>query len=160
MKKYLIILSLFFSISNCFCQSEKETIDFLNTKLSLYTQSFPMNSPAYRNIKTGFDENSNKIFIFDLFVDNEFFSSEKFQGKQINAVTLVRNGIGNLCIYLTSNDGLILNKFYGDEKETFKNEIRILLNVKDEEVYRIKKALEHLLKLNGAKLVDDNLFKN
>ena len=133
MKKYLIILSLFFSISNCFCQSEKETIDFLNTKLSLYTQSFPMNSPAYRNIKTGFDENSNKIFIFDLFVDNEFFSSEKFQGKQINAVTLVRNGIGNLCIYLTSNDGLILNKFYGDEKETFKNEIRILLNVKDEE---------------------------
>lgn len=160
MKKYLIILSLFFSISNCFCQTEKETIDFLNTKLSLYTQSFPMNSPAYRNIKTGFDENSNKIFIFDLFVDNEFFSSEKFQGKQINAVTLVRNGIGNLCIYLTSNDGLILNKFYGDEKETFKNEIRILLNVKDEEVYRIKKALEHLLKLNGAKLVDDNLFKN
>ena len=61
---------------------------------------------------------------------------------------------------MTSNDGLILNKFYGDEKETFKNEIRILLNVKDEEVYRIKKALEHLLKLNGAKLVDDNLFKN
>jgi hypothetical protein len=156
-----ILLSIFMLLSlESFSQTEKETIDFLNSKLLVYTESFPGDEPAYFNVRKGFDSNSNKIILVDLFVNNKLLSTEKFHGRDINAVTTIKNGIGNLCIYLNSSEGLILNQFSGQENETFKNEIRFVLKAPENEVSRIKKALEHLLKLNDAKLANDSLFKN
>ena len=99
----------------------KKAIDFLNSKLLVYTESFPGDEPAYFNVRKGFDSNSNKIILVDLFVNSKLLSTEKFHGRDINAVTTIKNGIGNLCIYLNSSEGLILNQFSGQENETFKN---------------------------------------
>lgn len=67
---------------------------------------------------------------------------------------------GNLCLKVISTKGMILKKYESEEVERFYGEIRLPLLTTDEEVFRVRKALLHLFKLNGAPLVDDNLFKD
>lgn len=161
MKKFNIIFVLFLIFTiNSYSQNEKETIDFLNSKLAIHTAPM-VYDPSYIVIKTGIESRSNKkIIIIETFINQKLFSTGKFHPEHINGVITFRPENGNLCLKIISNKGLILNRFNGDDNETFQNEARIVLLTSDEEVYRIKKAFEHLLKLNGVKQANDNLFKN
>jgi hypothetical protein len=158
-KKILVSLCFLF-VLNSFSQTEKETLEFLNSKLIVFAQPWPDGEPAYYNIRTGLDINENKIIIVDYFVNNRLLVNYKFHCNHINTISIVENGLGKLCLYLNSNESLILIQYDPREKETFTNEIRFILNAPQNEFLRIKKAFENLLKLNGAKLTDDNLFKN
>jgi len=66
---------------------------------------------------------------------------------------------GNLCLKLISRLGLIGEKAPGKEG-TFVSNFQIALATSDDEVYRIRNAINHLLKLKGAKIHSDDLFKN
>lgn len=161
MKKFNIIFILFLIFTiNSYSQNEKETIDFLNSKLAIYTAPM-VHDPSYIVVKTGVDSRSNKkIIIIETFINQKLFSTAKFHPEDVNGVITFRPENGNLCLKFISNKGLILNQFNSNNKETFQTEARIVLLTSDEEVYRIKKAFEHLLKLNGVKQANDNLFKD
>jgi hypothetical protein len=158
-------LNIFFGFlliftTNLYSQNENETIDFLNSKFAIYTAPM-VYDPSYIVVKTKIENRSQrKIIIIETFINQKLFSTTKFHPEHINGVITFRPENGNLCIKIISNKGLILNQFYGDDKETFQTEARIVLLTSDEEVYRIKKAFEHLLKLNGVKQANDNLFRN
>ena len=158
MKPIKLYIFLFFLVSiTVRCQTEKETIDFLNNKLALYTSKM-VDDPAYFKVGTGNDY--GKVIIIDLYISGKLFDTMKFHCDQITAITTMRNGLGYLCLKLVSNSGLIVLKLADESKETFISDIILPLETADEEVYRIRKAFEHLFKLNGMKVVNDNLFKN
>jgi hypothetical protein len=156
MKKLLTIIGFFLISININAQSEEETIQFLNSKLALYTSPM-LNGQAYLSVRTGDDY--GKVILMDLFVDNELFNTIKFHCSQIDGIITFRSEKGRLCLQILSNKGLIVSKFEG-YNETFVKERKIPLSAPDDEVLRIKKAFEHLFNLNGLKSVNDNLFKN
>jgi len=150
--------------ANLYSQNEKETIDFLNSKLAIHTVPF-VHEPSYYVLKTEIDfQTKRKIIIKETYISQKLFSIEKIYPEHIDGIISFRPENGNLCLKIISNRGLIkrtfINRFNEKGKETFESETRLVLQTSDEEVYRIKKAFEHLLKLNGVKQANDNLFKD
>jgi hypothetical protein len=141
---------------NVSAQTETETIDFINSKLGLYTASM-MNAPAYFKVKTG--EDGGKVIIIDLYVSNSLLSSYRFHCNQIDGIITFKAGNGNLCLKLVSSKGLIINKYEDGTKEEWRAEVNMPLQTSDEEVLRLKKAFDNLFKLNGFKPANDDLFK-
>lgn len=156
MKKILTFIGIFLITININAQTESETIQFLNSKLALYTASMG-DDPAYFKVKTG--EDFGKVILIDIIIGNSLLATIKFHCDQIDGMKTFRAGNGKLCLKIVSSQGLILNKYNGETKETFRTEENIPLETTDEEVLRIKKAFEHLFKLNGFKPVNDELFK-
>lgn len=165
MKKNIYLL-LFFTFSfNLYSQTEKETINFLNSMLSVYVS--PMTSPNGVDqkgrfyIKTEIDPRSNqKVLVFELSFDQKLFEVCKVHGKHINGIISDSDPGKYTYIELISSKGLILKRWADESDEFFKNELRIPLLNSVKEVEQIKKALTHLLKLNGADLPNTNLFKD
>lgn len=141
-------------------QSEEETIDFLNAKLSAY--GAPMgNEPVSFKVSMTIDSRSNKKIIqIDMIINQRLFQTSKFHPEHISTVESYRPENGNLCLKVVSSKGMILKKYKSEDVERFYGDIRLPLLTSDEEVIRVKKALLHLLELNNAPLIDDNLFKN
>jgi hypothetical protein len=165
MKKNIYILSFLFLSFNLYSQTEKETINFLNSMLSVYVS--PMSSPngvdqkGSFNIRTEIDPRSNqKVLVFELSFDQKLFSVYKVHGKHINGLISCPDPTKYTYLELVSSKGLIIRRWADENEEVFSNEIRIPLLNSIKEVEQIKKALTHLLKLNGANLPDTNLFKD
>ena len=161
MKKIgILILFLTTAVCSSYAQSEEETIEFLNAKLSAY--GAPMgNDPVSFKISMPIDSRSNKkILQIDMLVSQRLLETSKVHPEHINTVETYRPEYGNLCLKVVSAKGLILKKYSSETVERFYGDIRLPLQTTDEEVLRVKKALLHLLKLNGASLIDDNLFKD
>lgn len=165
MKKLHLLFLLFILITpNSYSQNEKETIDFLNSKLAIHTAPM-VDFPMYIVLKTEFNsQTKRKVIIKETYSSSELFSVEQFYPEHINGIITFRAENGNLCLKIISNK-MLIHKAYVERDnlksdEMFISESRIVLSTSDEEVYRIKKAFEHLLKLNGAVQVNDNLFKN
>lgn len=156
----IIILVLFGSINTVNAQTESETIDFLNTMLVAH--STPLGtSPVYFKVNKMTDPLSNKKVIrIKMFVNNELFRTVRFHPEHISTVTTNRNEYGYSQLKIISPKGLILSFYESDKIEKYEENKTIALNTTVEEVNRIKKAFIHLLKLNNAPLIDDNLFKN
>ncbi|MEO8254637.1 MAG: hypothetical protein ABI554_09670 [Flavobacterium sp.] len=160
MKKIIlfILLSNFLS-SNA--QTEKETINFLNSMFDSYCTPMSMNETATFNLTTQIESRSNKkILIFDQILNGKSFATYKIHPEHVSSIFSDLNRGKYTYIEIISNEGLILRKWTGESEETFQKEIRIPLTNSTDEVVRIKKALTHLLKINGKKIPDDNLFKN
>ena len=165
MKKNIYILTFLFFSFNLYSQTEKETISFLNSMLSVYVS--PMTSPGGVDqkgsfkIRTEIDPRSNqKILVFELSFDQKLFSVYKVHGKHINGIISDLDPTKYTYLELVSSQGLILRRWAGESEENFINAIRIPLLNSVKEVEQIKKALTHLLKLNGADLPNPNLFKD
>lgn len=166
MTKKTITFLLFFIFSfNVYSQTEKETINFLNSMLSVYVS--PITSPSGVDqkgsfyIKTEIDPRSNqKILVFELSFDQKLFSVYKVHAKHINGVISDPDPTKYTYLELVSSQGVILRRWAGESDESFINQIRIPLLNSVKEVEQIKKAITHLLKLNGANLPDSNLFKD
>ncbi len=133
--------------------------------LSIYVS--PMPSPNGVDEKTSFKisteihpKSNQKVLVFELFVSQKLFSVYKVHGKHINGIISDPEPGKYTYLELVSSQGLILRKWGNENDETFKDEIRIPLLNSVKEVEQIKKALIHLLKLNGADLPNTNLFKD
>lgn len=161
-----IYLFLFFTFSfNLYSQTEKETIEFLNSMLSVYVSPMPsLNGVDQKGsfyIKTEIDHRSNqKVLVFELSFDQELFKVCKVHGKHINGIISDSDPGKYTYIELISSQRLILQRWADESDEFFENELRIPLLNSVKEVEQIKKALTHLLKLNGANLPNTNLFKD
>ena len=157
MKKKLIIASLIFISIHSQSQTESETIDYLNKKLAL--NSAPMvDEPMYLTVRTG--EDYGKIIIIDSYISNNLFTTKKFHCEQIDGITTFRPANGKLCLRIVSTKGLLKNKYASENVEHYENSMNIPLTCTDEESMRIKKAFEHLFKINGIKQINNDLFKN
>ena len=165
MKNNIYILTFLFFSFNLHSQTEKETITFLNSMLTVYVT--PMTAPGGADQKTVFkirteiDPSSNqKILVFELSVDQKLFSVYKVHGKHINGIISDPDPTKYTYLELVSAEGLILRRWADENEEVFSSEIRIPLINSVKEVEQIKKALTHLVKLNGAVLPNTNLFKD
>ncbi len=159
-KFYLALFLNLFLLTNCNAQSEKETIDFLNDMFSSYSGNMSVNETTNLQIRTEINPVSNrKLLVFDYFIQNELFATYKFNGEHINSLLFDRAPNGNLYVKIISSRNLILRKYAGESDQVFESFIQqAFAKGADEEVQRIKKALIHLLKLNGAKFPNDQMF--
>lgn len=153
MKKIFIII-LLSSLINCYSQSENETIDYLNKMLSSYT--FKINESARMIIKIRESNKRSANLEFETYYDNQLFVTEKFNTRDIDCIKTIKP-LGVFCIQIVSFKNLIQEKYPDEKNSNYRNELRILLDTNDEEIYsKIKKALEHLLTIKGAKLIHNN----
>ena len=156
----ILFLCYFTAINLSNAQTEKETIDFLNAKLSAFGAPMGNDAVSFR-ISTPIDSRSNKkIMQIDMIINQRLFQTSKVHAEHITNVETYRPENGNLCLKIISAEGMILKKYDSEDVERFYGDIRLPLLTTDEEVLRVKKALLHLFKLNGAPLIDDNLFKD
>jgi hypothetical protein len=142
--------------------SEQETLDFLNSALAAYgaDMAFP-GSKTKIQISTKIDSRSNKKVIqIYFYTTSGIFHTQTVHPEHVNAVIEERAPNGNLCLSMISPDGLVLKQYAGDKDVTFHNEVRFPLAISDEEVRRIRKGLLHLLKLNNATFLNQELFKD
>lgn len=161
MKNKLLFTFLFIIINQViFSQNEEETINFINTKLTAHTASLPNNKFLFQFSTKKNDYNGKKEIVVEFFSNYKLSSTDIFYPEHINDVQMFRAENGNLCIKLISSRNMIIKKYTFENNSTHNYELRIVLNTTDEEVNRIKKAIIHLLELNNAKLIDDNMFKN
>ena len=161
MTKKSLLFILFFTFSlNLFSQTEKETLNFLNSMLSVYVSPMGEQKGSFF-IKTEIDSRSNqKVLVFELSFDQKLFSVYKVHGKHINGIISDSDPTKYTYLELVSSKGLILRRWADENEETFNTEIRIPLLNSVKEVEQIKKGLIHLLKLNGAVLPNNDLFKD
>lgn len=161
MKKIVILFLCFFTIINfSSAQTEKETIDYLNAKFTAYGPIIMGHRLSYF-ISTPLDSISNKKVIqIDFVYSGEVGGYTKFFSENVTSIENSRAPNGNLNLIIISPKKLIASFVDGDDVEIFEREFKLVFSTTDEEVLKIKKALEHLLKLNGASLIDDNLFKD
>lgn len=161
MKKHITMLFLcFFAINNFItAQTESETIDFLNTKLTAFYVAVADTRFSFA-VSTTIDSISNKKAIqIDLILDKEVDSYFKILPEDVSSIEKFRAPKGNLILKIISPKRLILFIVEGEET-LYERECKLIFDTTDEEVLKIKKALEHLFILNGATLIDDNLFKD
>jgi hypothetical protein len=160
--KFLFLFIAIFQISiKCNAQTEKETIVFLNSMFDSYCTPMSMNETATFNITTQIESRSNKkILVFEQIFNGKLFATYKVHPEHISSLFSDSSRGKYTYIEIISNEGLILRKWAGESEETFQREIRIPLTNSTDEVVRIKKAITHLLKINGKKFPDDDLFKN
>lgn len=161
MRKIGILFFCFITAINLSnAQSEKETIEFLNAKLSAFGAPMGNDAVSYR-LSTPIDSRSNKKIIqIDMIINQRLFQISKVHPEHITNVETYRPENGNLCLKVISAKGMILKKYENEDVERFYGDIRLPLLTTDEEVLRVKKALLHLFKINGSPLIDDNLFKD
>lgn len=144
MRKIILIIILFSSSINCYSQSEKQTIDYLNDMLSVYLTK-TISDSARMEIKVLQSSKRNATLQFETYYDNQLFVTEKFNTKDIDAIKIIKP-LGVFCIQLVSSRSLIQEKFPDEDSSNYRNEVRILLDTDNEhEVLKIKKAIEHLL---------------
>lgn len=158
MKKTLFSIIFLISFVNLFSQTEKQTIEFLNQMLAIHLNK-PFEDSAKMQLKVVKDTEEGSVFEFETYYNNKLFVTEKFNTKNIDAV-ITFTPIDKLCLKIISSKSLIQEKYPNKSFSNYNSEMRIVLDTTNEEAMRIKKALEHLLKLNGAKLVDKELFKD
>lgn len=160
MKKTLTLICVVFAISFSNAQTEKETITFLNSMFSTYMNNFGgMNGLT---IKSDLDSKSkNKEFIVEILVDNRQFEVSKFSAKSINSVITNPERSDNYrYIEIISNTNSIFQSYPNSNESKFINRLRLNFISNSDDLNRIKKALIHLMKLNGASFPDQDLFKN
>lgn len=160
MKKTLTLICIIFAISFSNAQTEKETIDFLNSMFSSYMNTFGgMNGLT---IKSGIDSKSkNKEFIVEILVDNRQFEISRFSPKNINSIiTNPEPSDEYRYIEIISSKNSIFQSYPGSNKSNYISRVRLNFTTNSDELNRIKKALIHLMKLNGASFPSQDLFKN
>jgi hypothetical protein len=160
MNKIIFSLLILFSINGVNAQTEKETIDFLNSMFTAYSP--PMfNGPTKYSIRTEIDSRSTqKVIVIDLFVNNKLLETNKFHPIHITSISVSQAESGNFILKILSPERMILRKFSDENDETFQSFAQMPFTSSKDDTGRIRKALLHLLKLNGAKLIDENMFKN
>lgn len=143
-------------------QTEEETIKFLNTKFELYTTPLGGSKMLFKVKTTGYSPNKTIIIElysdFAMYSDYKLFSTWEFKTNQVTGIKEVTSeDDGSLYLIIVSNK----NQFYNKSNDSYRydNNINIAVNAPNQEVFRIKKAFEHLFKLNGFK-DNDNLFKD
>lgn len=160
MKKTLTLICILFVISFSNAQTEKETIDFLNSMFSTHMNTFGgMNGLT---IKSEIDSNSkNKEFIIEILVDNRLFEISRFSPKNINSIiTNPEPSNEYRYIEIISSKNSIFQSYPNLKETNYTNRLRLNFTTDSDELNRIKKALMHLMKLNGASFPNQNLFKN
>ena len=160
MKKTLTLICIIFTISFSNAQTEKETIDFLNSMFSTYMNTFGgMNGLT---IKSEIDSNSkNKEFIIENLVDNRLFEISRFSPKNINSIiTNPEPSNEYRYIEIISIKNSIFQSYPNLKESNYTNRLRINFTTNFDELNRIKKALVHLMKLNGASFPNQSLFNN
>lgn len=160
MKSFIYLLLILNSMT-VYAQTEQETLDFLNSALAAYGSDMGfVGDKTKMQISTKIDSRSNKKALqFDFYTSSGLLSTSVVHPEHVNSVIEDRAPNGNLNLKMISPDGLVLKQYPGDTDQTFKYEVRFVLNTSDEEVRRIKKGLLHLLKLNNAPLLNQELFK-
>ena len=159
MKNLLFTFILLISFVNSFSQTEKQTTDSLNQMLAIHLNKPFSDYSAKMQIKVIKNNDGDNVIEFETYYNNKLFVTEKINTKNIDAVITFKP-IDKLCLKIISSKNLIQEKYPDKQFSSYNSEMRIVLDTTDEEALRIKKALEHLLKLNGAKLVDNELFKD
>src|SRR5690554_6315266 len=99
MKKIGILLfCCITAINSLNAQSEEETIDFLNGKLSAFGAPMGTDAVSYR-ITTPIDPRSNKKIIqIDMIINQRLFQVSKVHPEDITNVETYRPENGNLCL--------------------------------------------------------------
>jgi len=153
MKKILILLNLLI-FSFTFSQSEKETIDFINSKFSTYFGDF--------NYKIEKDNAKNfhiKTIYFG-FSNNLITDFTYFNFKNINSITFRKNELNYYAIYINSSENDVKSITQGSNYTSSLSVFFIAYKTYDVvEVNRFVKALKHLFTLYGSKFSNDELFK-
>ena len=164
MKIYISIILFSISLIS-FSQTESETIIFLNTKFNEHkvVASF---GTSFQSIKVeGIDGTPKSITIFTLlkrFPDPDMRFTYKFYPITINSIIAKTAPNGKTKnIIITSeikNISVWDDVSYQYSKPTDIHPL--VLDCDEKEINRIKKALIHLFKNNGATLQADELFKD
>lgn len=170
--KSIIFTLLFFqfSVSKSNAQTEKETIDFLNTMFVTYCTPMPDNpfthqaAPMKYIVSTKIDPDSNsKVIVFDCYVSNRMLSTYLFHPKSINSITITPNEYNSTIFVLRilNKDGTVKYiPFDHKEDYSYKDFIQIPMTTSLEKTNRVKKGIIHLLELNGVEFGNENLFKD
>lgn len=160
MKKTLTFICILLTISLSHAQTEKETIDFLNSMFATHMNHFGGMSDL--TIKSELDTKSkNKEFIIEILADNKIFEINRFNAKNINSVITDPSPNDEYrYIELISIKNSILQSYPSSNQSKFINRLRLNFKTSSEELNRIKKGLIHLMKLNGAPFPNQDLFKN
>ncbi len=145
MKKIIILILLISNTS--FSQTKKETLDWLNLKLSEYTDSFM----GEYSINVQNDKDWGEIVTIKVRVKNDYmaesFTNYTFLAKNIESVITTKKfrTDGSLGIIIKAKG----NNIYKDGKE-FVNNIDIYCTESpNETIIRIQKGIIHLLNLMG-----------
>lgn len=181
MKKtlFLLIISLFYFTNNAQAQTMEQTINWINSKTGLIPFT---NQAKFFSLKPVYPNDVELIFphvqyTTDGILDGSIGDLRRIKLSKVTGVTYnaFKEGQG-FNIYLSGStdaglrlydDGSTTNFFKGIEQLSrvkFSSGtlplIRVEYGVTEDEAKKIKKAYEHLAKLCGAKLVDEDLFKN
>lgn len=155
MKFFLFITLLISNLT--FCQTKKETVEFLNLKLNSCRSS--MSDRLGEDIPAIYTLNnpSNVSVKFELTIGNPF---EVIMIYPLSVIDIIeeRAPNGNLNLKIITENKTITSWFVSDQIRTLNSEMKLVLNCPDEDIRKIKKALKHLFVLNGAKLVNEKLF--
>ena len=158
----LIVCFFLIATNSSNAQSEKETIEFLNTKLFNYHKDY------FMVFSTTIHPRLNKkvIQVNTVWDPNKLIQIDYLLPEHKNIVEVLRAPAGNFCLIVKSDKDSFKNQYKTEDGVgiTFggwHGEIRIcLFQTNEEETIRVKKALLYLFKLNSKELNEDNLFKN
>jgi len=152
MKISTLFFLLFISL-HCFSQTEKETVEFINTK---FAENYAeLIGPAIWKVNTKTADAKKEIII--TLSCNGSTTTYLINPKNINSITTYKAPAGNMNIKIISLTNSIKKDAF--KSTSFENEINIVLKGSDEEIIRIKKGLIHLFKLYGSSFANDDLFK-
>ncbi len=163
MKKIIPLFLLLFLVSVCNAQTEKETITFLNKMFAMHPGTLSTGNKLKLKISKRTDTDSNKrLFVFTQSFNNEDVYNFVFNAKDISVVNTKKIDKNNIALQIVSSDELITVESVRHYTSTHTASFfeQPLTGGIENEAKRIKKALIHLFKINGAKFTNENLFKN
>lgn len=143
-----------------FSQTKEETINWINVKFIEYQIKIPGLTQVY---KAAVKLNYSKDPLLLIYIPNLelYYMASPLD---IAKVSTERAPAGNLNITILGSERKIMtgtinprNLDIVDYK--FIDNFNIMMEGPDEEIMRMKKALEHLIQIIGGKLQDDDLFK-
>ena len=160
-KDAILILCFFAAINFSTAQTESQTLNFLNSKLISHGTNFLDDIRLNHSVSTVIDSLSNKKAIqISLILNDSEEGCYRFLPENVISIETERTPNGTLNLKIISPKKLISFACVDKEPIVYVREGPIILDTSDKEVQKIKKALEHLLIINGASLVDDDLFKD
>ncbi|MBL7970138.1 MAG: hypothetical protein JNL03_01350 [Prolixibacteraceae bacterium] len=162
MKKLKLLLAIVISFVSLttFSQTKEETIDWLNTKFI----ECKLQIPGLEHINKIAIKLNNAKEPMLLFYVPYIKSYNMVNPKDIARLYTERAPNGNLNINVISKERRILQGTINTNTlepvdYVFVDNFSLLLEGPDEEIYRLKKGIEHLITLLGGKIQEDNLFK-
>jgi hypothetical protein len=181
MKKTLIICLLALTYTNAQAQTMEQTINWINSKTGsipwtkqaeyfslkpVYPNDIELTFPQKQGGSGGYVEDVRRINLSSI-------TGISFMEYQYENDGIYKHKLYNL--YLSGPTRVLTNSQRQEYIEVFTDvsqlqtarvkagtvpNIRLSYAVSEDEIKKIKKAYEHLAKLCGAKLVDEDLFKN